>query len=496
MLPLFLHELLSDQNCSCSAGFVVADASKELSKDAIRKESLSIAAALSRFGVGHHHLVAVFLPEHASLASAISAVSLVGATAIPLSESIGSNRIKESLRFLGPSAVVHGGATKELSALIAEFAWPAVDVRELAQVEHETRTPTDLIDLDNGLAMLTSGTTAGRAKAVGMAHHSVLGVCEAIARYLEITAQDRILMFSPASFDYGLYQLFIAALRGARVDIPTNAARRFPGDLAKFIVERGITVLPLTPASSRQLVPVWQRAPLHGVRLVTFTGSPFPSELVEVFSATFPGARIVPMYGITEAKRCSYLPDEAYPGMLPSVGIPIPNSRIRVLDDEGNEVPPGRIGEFEIESRSVMNGYIGEPDAATGCRLRGPGRRHLLTGDFGYRNEQGYLFWTGRGDDIVKVADKRISIKEIEAALRTARGVRDVAVLLDPKTGFLTAFVVSSEPAPDIEGLKKSAVAVLGEVSLVPKTIVFLDALPLTVNGKVDYHRLRENVTA
>jgi len=492
MLPLLLHELLGDEQCECSSGYRVSDADRTLTRHDLHSRSAAIAQALVEQLAAPGRPVLVSASSDALLASAIAATSMIGAPAVPVPHGVVSARVEGAIRHLDPCAILHTDLDHRLLALSEELGIRRIDMLSLPNSAHALPIAHRSIDLDIALGMLTSGTTSSRAKTVGMPHHAIIGVCEAIARYLQVSEKDTIVMLPPPSFDYGLYQLFIAALRGAHVVIPTPAARRFPGDLWTLLEARQVTVLPLTPATARHHVGTWWRTSqeIRSVRVISFTGSSFPEELIGPLSDLFPNATVVPMYGITEAKRCTYLPSEDYPAKLPSVGIPIPNCRMRVVDENGNEVGANVPGEFEVESRSVMTGYLGDPELSSIRIIERAGTKRLLTGDIGYRDSCGFLFWTGRVDDIVKVADRRISLKEIEHAIVRVAGIANVAVV-QLEDSSLAAFVVANSGSVTEASVRIGAAEVLGDPALVPRYISFIELMPLTTNGKVDYELLK-----
>lgn len=494
MLPLLLHELLSDERCACSDSFCVSDARKTLHKQEIRKRSAALIGAILRGGSAFKKPILVSSATDALVVCGLSAISEVGAIAVPVPSGTVSARVEQAIRRLMPHSILYSDFDPSLSALCEELGVQAISMASATDSEPGSTTTSEGIDLDIALGMLTSGTSGKGAKAVAMPHHAVIGVCEAIARYLKILANDKIVMLPPPSFDYGLYQLFIAGLRGAHVIVPSGTARRFPSELRELIETHEATVLPLTPATARLNVPVWSRSqrPMPSIRIVSFTGSAFPQELAQPLATLFPNAVIVPMYGITEAKRCTYLPRSDYPVRLPSIGIPIPNCRIRVVSDAGVDAEVGEHGELEVESRSVMAGYLGDPESSSIRVVEKFGTRRLMTGDIGYRDSDGFLFWVGRADDIVKIGDRRISMKEIEAAILGMAGVTNAAVIQLSDLS-LAAFFVSESGSADAEvrGLLAGA---LGDVALVPKRLRKIATMPITSNGKIDYEALRAQV--
>lgn len=195
------------------------------------------------------------------------------------------------------------------------------------------------------------------------------------------------------------------------------------------------------------------------------------------------------MYGLTECKRCTYLPPEELGRRPGSVGIAIPNTEAFVVDDEGRPVPPGETGELVIRGPHVMQGYWRNP-AATEAMLK-PGavawEKRLHTGDLFRTDAEGFLYFVGRKDDIIKTRGEKVAPKEVEAVLHALDGVAEavVAGLPDPILGqAIAAMVVRSQPDLTERAVLAHCARHL-EDFMVPKTIVFRDELPRTDTGKV-----------
>jgi acyl-CoA synthetase (AMP-forming)/AMP-acid ligase II len=206
--------------------------------------------------------------------------------------------------------------------------------------------------------------------------------------------------------------------------------------------------------------------------------------------------KIFSMYGLTECKRVSYLPPEQLDKRPDSVGIPIPNEEVFVVDENGNEVPPGQVGELVIRGSNVMQGYWNAPEE-TAKRYR-PGRYRgealLYSGDLFRRDEEGYLYFVARKDDMIKTKGERVSPKEIENALCELEGVAEAAVIGVPDEIFgqaVKAFVVRKKGA----GLKEKDVVGYCtknlESFMVPKYVEFMDSFPKSPSGKIDKKQLK-----
>ena len=220
-------------------------------------------------------------------------------------------------------------------------------------------------------------------------------------------------------------------------------------------------------------------------------GQALPAPTIEAIRRTFPNARLYSMYGLTECKRAAYLPPDQLDARPTSVGLPIPGTEAWVEDDDGNVLGPGEVGELMIRGAHVMQGYWNDPEA-TAERLR-PGRwpweRVLATGDLFRTDDDGYLYFVGRRDDLIKSGGEKVVPREIEDVLHAAPGVREAAVvgISDRLLGQAVHAHVSAKPGSTLDA---AAVRIYCAERLedykVPRQVTVHDELPRTSNGKID----------
>ena len=205
------------------------------------------------------------------------------------------------------------------------------------------------------------------------------------------------------------------------------------------------------------------------------------------------------MYGQTECKRTLYLPPAELERRPGSVGIPIPNEEVFVVDGSGNEVPHGAIGELTVRGANVMLGYWGSPEESARVFRPGslPGERILYSGDLFRRDEDGFLYFIARKDDIIKSRGQKVSPKEVEAALFRIEGITDAAVVGVAHSLWGQAIRAHVSLDPEIDLDEKAIIRQcrqLLEDFMVPHEVIFHHALPKTASGKTDYSVLiRDN---
>lgn len=353
--------------------------------------------------------------------------------------------------------------------------------------EHVER---DVAPDDLALLLYTSGSTA-QPKAVACTHAQVSFAVSAVAAAVRYHADDVVFCRLPLSFDYGLYQVFLTfSAGGTLVLADADHDARLLADLR----DHRATVVPVVPSLARMLLALAARRSSNPespcVRLFTNTGEHLSNATADELRDRFPGASVQMMFGTTECKRIAVLEpdgDRRRPG---SVGRPLPGTRVRILGDGGRELAPAEIGEICVHGPHVMAGYWRAPEL-TAARFpvdETTGERFLRTGDFGYLDQDGHLYFAGRRDHLFKLRGTRTSTVEIEAAALLLPGVTQAAVL--PPEGDLDAVlcVIASVTEEEVvRGLRDR----LGPAK-VPSLCRRFESLPLTVNGKVDRRRLRE----
>ncbi|MEV0007557.1 class I adenylate-forming enzyme family protein [Streptomyces sp. NPDC051840] len=351
------------------------------------------------------------------------------------------------------------------------------------EIEDATPDPRGAGLPETAVAMLiyTSGTT-GRPKGVVCPHRQMTAALHAVNACLGYRPDDVVLCRLPLSFDYGLYQALLCALTGGTL-VLTGRAQDV--GLLRLIERHGLTVVPLVP-SLAQILTLLQRKlrrPTR-VRLFTNTGArPGRAVMAELLEA-FPGSEFASMYGMTECKRISILDPAEYAAHPDSVGRAIPGDHIRIVGPDKRTLGPGETGEIVVHGTTVMDGYWGIPTEEQNRFVRRPdGSLELHSGDQGYLDEEGRLYFVGRDDDIIKRRGVRIGLTEIESAAECVPGVTAaVALKPDPEDGPLR-LAVHSALAP--EEIRAHLVRRLDRARL-PDLIIPLDSVPLTANGKPD----------
>jgi acyl-CoA synthetase (AMP-forming)/AMP-acid ligase II len=339
-----------------------------------------------------------------------------------------------------------------------------------------------ILSVDPACMIYTSGSTS-LPKAVVSTHGQMVFAATAIASVLHYRPDDVVYCPLPLSFDYGLYQLLLGTLSGARIWL-AKPAEVGPALLTNLCAARA-TVLAAVPAIAESLARLLQRSPAQAppLRLITNTGAAMHPQVLAALRKHLPSLRVQLMFGLTECKRATIMPpdgDLARPG---SCGLPLPGTAVVIIDDDGRPLPPGEVGQIVVRGPHVMSGYWRQPELTAQRFPRAEGLLpELHTGDYGWLDEEGYLYFAGRRDDIYKAAGYRVSATEVEAAAMRVPGVDSAAVLLPAPDHPVTLVAVASLTAAElITALREEL-----EEFKIPQRCEIVSSLPLTGNGKVD----------
>ena len=351
------------------------------------------------------------------------------------------------------------------------------------------------IDTDLASLVYTSGST-GEPKGVMSSHYNMVSAARSIIQYLENTSDDIILNVLPLAFDYGIYQIMMAFMFGGTVVLEKSFL--YPNKVLDLIQKENITGFPIVPTIAALLLRMQNLSnfDFSSLRYITNTAAALPVDHIHKLRALFPHVKLYSMFGLTECKRVSYLPPEELDRRPLSVGKAIPNCEVFIVDGDGREVPPGEVGELVVRGANVMCGYWNAPELTARTFRNGSrsGERLLHSGDFFRKDEEGFLYFVARKDEMIKSKGERVSPKEVENVLCGLKGIVEAAVIgvADEVLGQAIKAFVSCDPEARLteKDILKHCTNHL-EAFMIPKYVRFLPELPRTSNGKVDKRLLR-----
>lgn len=349
---------------------------------------------------------------------------------------------------------------------------------------------------DNLAALIYTSGSTGEPKAIMQPHEKMVAVSKSIISYLESSSNDVVLNVLSLSFGYGLYQILMSTMFGGTVILEKSFV--YLHDILKKVADYQVTVFPIVPTVAAMLFNLNDLAAydFSSLRLITSAGAALASEHSRKMRLLWPNVKIIPMHGLTECVRTCYLPPEQIDIRPDSVGIAIPGCQLSIVDENGNELSNGQTGEMVVSGVNVMPGYWKDPElTAKVFRKDGHGQVRLYTGDLFKRDNEGYLYFVARKDDMIKTRGERVSPKEVENVLLRIDGVVEAAVLgiPDPILGQVPkAFVVRKAGSMLTEADILLFATQNMENFMVPKIVQFLSELPKTFNGKIDKKTLKE----
>lgn len=480
----------------------------------------AVGAGLAALGPAQDERVAIYLPKLPETVFALFGAMEAGGAFVPVNPLLKPAQVGHILRDCNVRVLV---TSADRAALLADELMHCPDLRHVVTVngtaalpEHgpDTLTWQELldeaspgatatrIDTDMAAILYTSGST-GRPKGVVLSHRNMVAGAHSVASYLENSQSDRLLAVLPFSFDYGLSQLTTTFSRGASVALMDYL---LPQDVLRAVERYGVTGLACVPPLWNQLAQLdWPVAARETLRYITNSGGALPRATLRALRRSLPQTRVYLMYGLTEAFRSTYLPPEEVDRRPDSMGKAIPNAEVMVVREDGTECACDEPGELVHRGALVALGYWNDPERTAQRFKPAPGRPEGLpvpeiavwSGDQVRRDEEGFLYFVGREDEMIKSSGYRISPTEIEEIAYDHGGITQaVALGVDhPMLGQAVVLVLqSSEATVTSESVLAHCRSMLPQF-MVPRSIELRSELPRNANGKIDRRGLRDEFT-
>jgi acyl-CoA ligase (AMP-forming) (exosortase A-associated) len=484
----------------------------------VARDTGGLATSLRAVGMKRGDRVGIYLEASVPQVVAIFGVSQGEGVYVPINTLLRSEQVMHIARDCGMRGLITSVAKiatlaevlpqipgLEFLVVVGEGEVPDVGLPmhrfdEFCEAETPMVWQETTIEKDLAAILYTSGST-GKPKGVMLSHANVVAGSRIVSTYLGITEKERILAVLPFSFDAGMNQLMTAFEKGAALVLINFV---FAQEIVQVLVKERITGLAGVPTLWSLLAQpnsTLSKHPLN-LRYVTNTGGAMPQAVLKVLRQTLPSTKVFLMYGLTEAFRSTYLPPEELDRRPTSMGKAIPDTEILVLNDQGQLCKPDEPGELVHRGPTVSLGYWNRPeDTARALRPNpllppemGDCEKVCYSGDLVKMDEEGFLYFIGRRDTMIKSSGVRISPTEVEEVLFQTGKLRGAAVIGIPDEllgQVIKAFVVARDGEPlDTEALLATCSEKMPRY-MIPKSVEVLSELPKTSSGKVDYPALR-----
>jgi acyl-CoA ligase (AMP-forming) (exosortase A-associated) len=513
-MPHLLHELPLDTAERTPDALAITALGHTITYADLADRIERVASGLLRLGVGRGERVAFYLDKRFETVAAAFGAARAGAVFVPLNPLLKAEQVGHILRDCDVRVLV---TSAERVPAIANAVAGCPDLRHVVVIgaplpglarpvvpwdeftSERVATFHRVIDDDMLAILYTSGST-GRPKGVVLSHRNMVAGAKSVASYLGNVASDVILSALPLSFDAGFSQLTTGFLAGARVVLLNYL---MPRDVLDALARERVTGLTAVPPLWIQLAQLeWPAGIAEHLRYIANTGGRMPRETLRALRARLPHTRPYLMYGLTEAFRSTFLPPEEVDRRPDSIGKAIPNAEILVLRPDGTPCDADEPGELVHRGALVSMGYWNDPEK-TAERFKplpvGVGGREagmvlpeiaVFSGDTVRRDAEGFLYFVGRNDEMIKTSGYRVSPTEVEEAIYGTKLVGEVAAFGTAHDALGQVIVLVATPPP---GGALRAEALLAECRarlpayMVPATIeVRPGPLPRNPNGKID----------
>jgi acyl-CoA synthetase (AMP-forming)/AMP-acid ligase II len=509
-----LGEALSRSTKNFPSKTAIISKGQEYSYTLLQESANKISNHLLSSGIEKGDRVAIYMENSWECIISIYAATLSGAVFLVINPQTKSDKLNYILNDSGAKVLIAASSLKnellkslddttELQELIVTGDTKQMLIPKNLTVANfedilnskilKTKSP-NIIPNDLAALIYTSGST-GFPKGVMMTHQSMVFTSWSLIEYLRLSENDRIMLLLPLAFDYGLYQLIMAITIGGTLIVEQSFV--FTSSIYHNIEKYKPTVFPGVPTIYAMMIASNKEngKTFPEIEKITNTAAALPAEFIPDLQKIFPNALIFKMYGLTECKRVCYLEPELIDVKPSSVGKAIPGTELFLLSPEGEPVLLGEPGILHIRGPHVMVGYWKKDDLSREMlkTWKLPGEKILCSNDWFEMDEDGFLYFLGRNDDIIKTRGEKVSPVEIENVIYKIQGVREVAALGIPDVLMGESIVVYVTTHQSIQlSEKEIQIACKNQLEqfMVPQKVVFLEEMPKSTNGKIDKKEL------
>lgn len=524
-MPHLIHDFITRAAERTPNAPALLHKDRSISYGELQAAVVDFARGLRTLGTAPGERIAVYLPKQLEMVVGLFGAAHAGASFVPINPGLKPLQLAHILPHCNAGVLLTSvdrfkqlrevlPACPDLHTIVLTGEAPTSETTSPAQTlvryqEFMATTGNPVmhrrIDADMAAILYTSGST-GNAKGVILSHRNLVAGAHSVSSYLGNTASDRILAVLPLSFDAGLSQLTTAFAVGASAVLLDYL---LPRDIVRAIERHQITGVTGVPPLWNQLRELhWPEQAQQSLRYIASTGGAMPVATTQALRNALPTTDIYLMYGLTEAFRSTYLPPEQVDQRPQSIGKAIPNAEVLVINNAGEECAANEVGELVHRGALVSMGYWRDPEKTAErfrpapCRSNGIPTQELAvwSGDRVRRDEEGYLYFVGRQDEMIKTSGYRVSPTEVEDVALSHTGVQQAVALGLPHAelgeGILLLVTATQDSVrqDDFEAALASHCRVHLPNFMLPLAIQCRDELPRNQNGKLDRAGLKASL--
>jgi len=496
-----LSDLLFQQRDTRASHIAVIDGQHRFTYSELIHQVEQFAATLQARGIQRGDHIAIYLQRSVESVVALFAVWSLGAVVVIINDVLKNRQVNYIIDHSETSFLITD------NRLVASLTEVPLSIDRIVMVDTEKSTgqkfiPTRIIGTDLALIIYTSGST-GMPKGIMLSHTNLISGAHIISDYLHLTQDEIIISLLPFSFDYGLNQLLTALLVSGTLVIQRSV---LPADICNTLNRERVTGMGAVPMVWQQLAggrSPFIKTQFPHLRYITNTGGRMPESITKLFRQAHPHVQIYLMFGLTEAFRSTYLPPDQVDVRPSSIGKAIPNVELLVLNERGELCKPGEEGELVHRGANIAMGYWRDPEN-TAKRFRpapfqqgkgGQPEIAVYSGDYVKTDEEGYIYFIGRKDQMIKSNGMRVSPEEIEDCIFASQMVKHAVAFSIPfddvKNNIIIALVPSDPLSFSEKELHLYCKMQMPEY-MRPDILWTLERFPETSSGKPDRVHLQE----
>jgi tyrocidine synthetase-3 len=489
-----LWDMVASQVEKTPANPAILFEDRRLTYRELASQAQNLGNKIMETGGGRHSIVALLTDTAPSMVIAMCAILQTGAAFLPIDISSPNERIRFLMEDSRASLVVCNAPLAERIAKICDV--PVIDVDKIDSTGNTPSIENVVQEKGEGLAyvMYTSGST-GAPKGVAVSHRNIVNQLHGLIEDFHFDSTFKHILMAPYTFDPSVQQIFMPLASGGSLTLASDEVKKDPVRLQMLLTSQGVNIFNTVPSLMEMLL---ETADTLDFRMIILAGEAFSRELRDKLSLRCPGCQLINIYGPTEAtiNTTAYRIPEQDDNEVVSIGKPMANYQVYVLNKSLRPVPINAPGELCVSGEGIARGYLNHPELTAQSFVPHPfvpGATLYRTGDLAKWREDGNLEFLGRIDHQIKIRGMRVEAGEVEKAINRHPDILEAVVLSEKRgagRGMLTAYIVSAgQEELTLHGIRGFLLNELPEF-MIPSQFHMVDHIPLNKNGKIDQKAL------